>query len=94
MNDAHKKAVYYGRQAQITLDDYSPPIPADLDRFQGTWKDHVAAAKFAWGLLSERELVRSEGHPETLKWLIQCRYTMSPRDSSHYVEQFIRGCGY
>jgi hypothetical protein len=94
MNDAFRNTIYrYGRQQQLIPSEY-PPLPPVIDRFQGKWNDHVAAAKAAWSLLNERELKRSDGNPENLKWLLQVRYTMSPRDASAQVEKFIQSCGY
>jgi hypothetical protein len=88
----HSIYKYYSKQESTP----APALPAlsVVDRFCGTWNDHVQAAKYAWALLSERELQRSQGRPENLEWLIQGRYTMSPRDAKKYVESFIQKCGY
>jgi hypothetical protein len=83
---------YNGQESTGT--NASAPVLEPVDRFKGTWSEHIDLAKSTWQLLSERELRSSEGRPQNLAWLIQGRYTMSPRDASAYVEQFIQKCGY
>jgi hypothetical protein len=95
MKTSLKNSIYkYYKGQEPTLENGSIPAPSLADRFLGTWNDHVTAAKHAFTLLSERELVRSEGRPENLAWLLQGRYTMSPRDANVQVEKFIQKCGY
>ncbi len=65
-----------------------------VDRFQGKWKEHVGIAKIAWGVLTEDELLKTEGRLEKLAGLIQQRYAMSPPDANDLVEKFIQKCGY
>lgn len=84
---------HYNGQEPTGTNASTPCVDA-VDRFQGTWSTHVAAAKSNWGLLSERELRSSEGRAQNLAWLLQNRYTMSPRDANAYVEKFIQQCGY
>ncbi|MEY4641389.1 MAG: hypothetical protein RLZZ227_1383 [Pseudomonadota bacterium] len=95
MKTSLKNSIYkYYNGQEPTLENGSVPVPSLVDRFRGTWNDHVDAAKYAFTLLSERELVRSEGRSENLAWLLQGRYTMSPRDAKVQVEKFIQKCGY
>ena len=95
MNDSLKSSLHrhLNKQAPMLESRYVPVLET-IDRFKGTWKDHVAAAKCMWGLVSERELLRSEGHSENLSWLLQGRYTMSPYDAKNQVERFMQKCGY
>jgi hypothetical protein len=95
MKTALKNSIFkYYKGQDATLENGSMPVPGIVDRFSGTWNAHVAAAKHAFTLLSERELVRSEGRVENLAWLLQGRYTMAPRDANKLVEKFIQKCGY
>jgi hypothetical protein len=94
MNTSLKRSIFRHYSKQESTAETSLPVLSVVDRFRGTWNDHVLAATYAWGLLSERELQRSEGRSENLEWLIQRRYTMSPRDAKSFVEKFIQKCGY
>jgi hypothetical protein len=95
MNDSLKNSLSrHLNKQQPALENRYLPVLETIDRFKGTWKHHIAAAKCMWGLVSERELARSEGITENLTWLLQGRYTMSPQDAKNQVEKFTQKCGY
>ncbi len=95
MNDSLKKSLYnHLNKQQPEIESRYIPMLETVDRFKGTWKDHIAAAKCMWGLMSERELVRTEGRMENLTWLLQERYTMSQYDAKKQVESFTQKCGF
>ena len=48
-----------------------------MDAIKGQWKQHVGAAKIAWGKLTEDELLKAEGRQEKLVGLVQERYADS-----------------
>jgi uncharacterized protein YjbJ (UPF0337 family) len=40
------------------------------DELKGKWKQHVGAAKIAWGKLTEDEILQSEGQQQKLAGLL------------------------
>lgn len=90
MNDALTNSLsrHYSKQEQT--EELAYVSAADIvDPFGGKWLEHVAAAKAAWSLIGENELVRSGGCRQTLAWLLQGRYTMSPPDAKQQVDNFM-----
>ena len=59
------------------------------DVVKGKWKQHVGAAKIAWGELTEDELLKSEGHVQKLTGLVQERYGISLDEAEKQVKSFI-----
>lgn len=94
MNDVLKNSLNrrFNKQQPAHTPAYVPAAEV-IDRFSGKWREHVPAAKYTWGLLGENELVRSEGRRENLAWLIQGRYTMSPSDANHQIDNFMQERG-
>ncbi len=59
------------------------------DELKGKWQQQVAAAKIAWGKLTEDELLESQGHTEKLAGLVQERYAVSRDAADQQVKSFL-----
>ena len=59
-----------------------------VDEVKGKWKQHVGAAKIAWGKLTEDELLRLEGHEQKLAGLVQERYAITRDEADKQVKAF------
>lgn len=59
-----------------------------VDAIKGQWKQHVGAAKIAWGKLTEDELLKAEGRQEKLVGLVQERYAVSRDEADKQVKSF------
>jgi len=59
------------------------------DELKGKWKQHVGAAKIAWGKLTEDEILQSEGQQQKLAGLLQERYAITRDEAEKQVEDFI-----
>ncbi len=59
-----------------------------MEEMKGKWKQHVGAAKIAWGNLTEDELLKSEGHQQKLVGLVQERYAISRDEADKQVNNF------
>lgn len=59
-----------------------------VDEVKGKWKQHVGAAKIAWGNLTEDELLKSEGREQKLAGLVQERYAISREEAYNQVKEF------
>ena len=59
-----------------------------VDEIKGKWKQHVGAAKIAWGKLTEDELLKLEGHQEKLAGLVQERYAITRDEADKQVKSF------
>lgn len=66
-----------------------PQSMASTDAYKGKWKQHVGAAKVAWGKLTDDELLQTEGHAQKLTGLVQQRYAISRDEANKQVEKFI-----
>ena len=66
----------------------SKPIMPSVDEMKGKWKQHVGAAKIAWGKLTEDELLKAEGHQEKLTGLVQERYAITRDEADRQVKSF------
>jgi uncharacterized protein YjbJ (UPF0337 family) len=66
----------------------SKPIIPSVDEMKGKWKQHVGAAKIAWGKLTEDELLKAEGHQEKLTGLVQERYAITRDEADRQVKSF------
>jgi len=64
-----------------------PNLPS-ADEIKGKWKQHVGAAKIAWGKLTEDELLKLEGHEQKLAGLIQERYAITRDEAERQVKAF------
>ena len=62
-------------------------IPS-ADEMKGIWKQHIGAAKIAWGKLTEDELLRLEGHEQKLAGLVQERYAITRDEADKQVKSF------
>jgi len=60
-----------------------------VDALKGKWKQHVGAAKIAWGKLTEDELLTSEGRQEKLAGLVQERYAITRDEADKQVKFFL-----
>ncbi len=58
------------------------------DELKGKWKQHVGAAKIAWGKLTEDELLKIEGHQQKLVGLVQERYAVTRDEADRQVKSF------
>lgn len=59
-----------------------------VDQVKGVWKQHVGAAKIAWGKLTEDELLKLEGHQQKLTGLVQERYAITRDEADKQVKSF------
>jgi uncharacterized protein YjbJ (UPF0337 family) len=64
------------------------PIMPSVDEMKGKWKQHVGAAKIAWGKLTEDELLKFEGRQDKLDGAIQERYAISREEADRQVKDF------
>ena len=60
------------------------------DELRGKWKQHVGAAKIAWGDLTEDEILELEGHQQKLTGLIQERYAITRDEALKQVNKFFK----
>ena len=60
-----------------------------VDEMKGQWKQHIGAAKVAWGKLTEDELLTLEGHEQKLAGLVQERYAVTRDEADKQVKAFI-----
>ncbi|MFI4980004.1 MAG: CsbD family protein [Nevskiales bacterium] len=59
-----------------------------VDELKGKWKQHLGAAKIAWGELTEDELLKIEGHQQKLIGLVQERYAITRDEADRQVKSF------
>ncbi len=59
-----------------------------VNQVKGAWKQHVGAAKIAWGKLTEDELLKLEGHQQKLTGLVQERYAITRDEADKQVKNF------
>jgi len=64
-------------------------LPTSTDQLKGQWKQHVGAAKIAWGKLTEDEFLQLEGQQDKLTGLIQERYAISRDEAHKQVKDFM-----
>lgn len=74
------------------------PMPAQMQasseatlKLASDWKQHVGAAKINWSLLTEIELLKTQGYAQELAALVQERYTISREIADEQVQKFIAG---
>jgi uncharacterized protein YjbJ (UPF0337 family) len=65
----------------------APELPSS-DELKGKWKQHVGAAKIAWGKLTEDELLVVDGRRDKLAGAIQERYAISRDEADRQVKEF------
>jgi len=58
------------------------------EEVKGKWKEHVGAAKIAWGKLTEDEILEAEGHQQKLSGIIQQRYAITKEAAEKQVKKF------
>ncbi len=63
-------------------------IVPSVDEIKGKWKQHVGAAKIAWGKLTEDEFLKFEGHQDRLTGLVQERYAVTRDEADRQVKSF------
>jgi uncharacterized protein YjbJ (UPF0337 family) len=61
-----------------------------IDEMKGKWKQHVGAAKVAWGELTEDELLKAEGRQDKLVGLVQERYAITRDEADKQVKRFFQ----
>lgn len=59
-----------------------------VDGINGTWKQQIAAARIAWGKLTEDELLKSEGHAQKLARLLQAHYALTHDEVDRQIRTF------
>lgn len=64
------------------------PIVPSVDQIKGKWKQHVGAAKIAWGKLTEDELLKLEGHQDRIAGAVQERYAITRDEADRQVKDF------
>lgn len=62
--------------------------PHSVAEAKGMWKQHVGAAKVAWGKLTDDELLQVEGEAQKLTGLIQERYAVTRDEAHKQVSEF------
>ena len=60
-----------------------------IDAIKGQWKQHLGAAKVAWGELTEDELLKAEGRQDKLAGLVQERYAITRDEADRQVKRFL-----
>jgi uncharacterized protein YjbJ (UPF0337 family) len=60
-----------------------------VDALKGQWKQHLGAAKIAWGELTEDELLKAEGRQDKLAGLVQERYAITRDEADKQVKRFL-----
>jgi uncharacterized protein YjbJ (UPF0337 family) len=63
-------------------------IMPSVDEMKGKWKQHLGAAKIAWGELTEDELLKVEGRQDKLAGAIQARYAITRDEADRQVKDF------
>jgi uncharacterized protein YjbJ (UPF0337 family) len=63
-------------------------MPTSIDAAKGQWKQHVGAAKIAWGKLTEDEFLQLEGQQQKLTGLVQERYAITRDEADSQVKAF------
>ena len=58
------------------------------EELKGKWKQHVGAAKIAWGKLTEDEFLKLEGDQQKLTGLVQERYAITRDEADKQVKAF------
>ncbi len=53
------------------------------------WRLRISQARIAWNRLSVDELLKSDGHEDTLSGLVQERYAISPGEAGKQVRHFL-----
>jgi len=64
-----------------------------IDVLKGKWKQHVGAAKVAWGELTEDELMKAEGRQDKLAGLVTERYAITRDEADRQVKRFLDKLG-
>lgn len=64
------------------------PIVPSVDEIKGTWKQHVGAAKIAWGKLTDDELLKLEGHQDRLAGAVPECYAITRDEADRQVKDF------
>mgnify|MGYP000675186265 CR=1 FL=1 len=64
------------------------------DEFKGKWNQQIGAAKFAWGKLTEDELLQCQGQEQKLIGLVQERYAITREAAEKQVKGFIQKCNH
>ena len=60
-----------------------------IDALKGQWKQHIGAAKIAWGELTEDELLKAEGRQDKLAGLVRERYAITRDEADKQVKRFL-----
>jgi uncharacterized protein YjbJ (UPF0337 family) len=58
---------------------------------EAVWKQQIGAARLAWGMLTEDELLQSEGHTQKLAVLLKANYVLSHAEAVRQVGMFFDG---
>jgi uncharacterized protein YjbJ (UPF0337 family) len=66
----------------------------DSEEVAGKWKQHVGAARIAWGKLTGNALLSSKGHEQRLNGLIQERCAITRYEAGRQVRTFIDRCSW
>jgi len=67
-------------------------IVPSIDEIKGKWKQHLGAAKIAWGNLTDDEILKTEGHVQKLAGLVQQRYAITRDEADKQVKSFFEKC--
>ncbi len=60
-----------------------------VQKLSGQWKQHVGAAKVAWGKLTQDQLMQTEGQYQKLVGLVQEKYAVSRMAADKQVRAFM-----
>lgn len=63
------------------------PMP-DIEELKEKWPQYVAAARIAWGEITEDELLNLKSHTQQLAGLIHARYAVTREEADMQVRRF------
>lgn len=87
-SNAKQKQPQQQPQSQPQLQQQQKQVLPSVDELKGNWKQHVGAAKIAWGNLTEDEILKSEGKAQRLAGIVQERYAITRDEADKQVKSF------
>ncbi|MFN3880926.1 MAG: CsbD family protein [Nitrincola lacisaponensis] len=61
-----------------------------MNTLSAKWKQHIGAAKTAWGKLTDDQLLETEGQHQKLVGLIEEQYNISREEADKQVKAFTK----
>lgn len=59
-----------------------------MNSLSAQWKQHMGAAKIAWGKLTDDQLMETSGHHQKLVGLIEEKYNITREEAEKQVKLF------